>query len=284
MDTYELGPFRLDTHSGMLLRGTEPVALGGRAVALLRALVERPGALVSKDALIKAAWPGQVVEDSNLPVQIAALRRALSEAPGGDRWIETMPRRGYRFVGPVVAEAENSATAAPPQVAAPRDAAAIEHDEAERRQITAFSCELVGIGVGAGETGLEDVREAAGAFQQSSRPSWRGRVIVGTGGVKGCDRRHTVKTDGNDTRAIAKSSGSGGFTAVHLKPAGSQELPFVAEQSPNAVGPTMALRAERSRATAPTAGLPASLREIGRLVRHLQRTAELTDWSDVVGA
>jgi TolB-like protein/DNA-binding winged helix-turn-helix (wHTH) protein len=178
MDTYELGPFRLDTHSGILLRGTEPVVLGGRAVALLRALVERPGVLVSKDTLIEAVWPGQAVEDSNLPVQIAALRRALDEAPGGDRWIETMPRRGYRFVGPVVAGEKNSITAAPP-VAAPRDAAPIRHDEAERRQITALSCDLLGVGTEAGGTGLEDLREAVGAFQQSTRPSWRGRVILG---------------------------------------------------------------------------------------------------------
>ncbi len=179
MGTYELGPFRLDTHSGLLLRGSEPVALGRRAVALLQALVERPGALVSKDALIEAAWPGQVVEDSNLPAQIAALRRALGEAPGGDRWIETMPRRGYRFVGPVVTEKENSVAAALAQVDAPRNVAPIRDDEAERRQITALSCERVGVGAGAGGADLEDLREAAGAFQQSSRRSWRGRVIVG---------------------------------------------------------------------------------------------------------
>jgi TolB-like protein/DNA-binding winged helix-turn-helix (wHTH) protein len=179
MGTYELGPFRLDTHSGLLLRGSEPVALGRRAVALLQALVERPGALVSKDALIEAAWPGQVVEDSNLPAQIAALRRALGEAPGGDRWIETMPRRGYRFVGPVVARERDSVTAAPPQLNALREPAPIRDSEAERRQTTALSCELLGVEAEASSTGLEELREAAGAFQQSSRPSWRVRVIVG---------------------------------------------------------------------------------------------------------
>ena len=52
---YTLGPFRLDTRDNLLLRGSEPLALGRRALALLRALVERPGALVSKDALIEAA-------------------------------------------------------------------------------------------------------------------------------------------------------------------------------------------------------------------------------------
>ena len=166
MDIYDLGPFRLDTPNGVLLHGSEPVALGGRAVALLRALIEKPGALVSKDVLIEAAWPSQAVEDSNLPVQIAALRRALGKAPGGDRWIETMPRRGYRFVGPVVAREENSITAVPSQVDAPRDAAPILHGEAERRSITALACELVGAGAGAGGTDLEDLRETIEDFRR----------------------------------------------------------------------------------------------------------------------
>ena len=103
MTIKSLGPFRLDTEGGLLLHGTEPVPLGQRAVALLRVLVEQPGALVSKEALIEAAWPRQIVEDGNLSVQISRLRRALGGAPGGDRWIETMARRGYRFIGPVAA-------------------------------------------------------------------------------------------------------------------------------------------------------------------------------------
>src|SRR5215813_2075052 len=99
--TYTFGPFRLDAEAQVLFRGAEPVALGQRAVALLGVLLERPGDLVPKDALIEAAWSGLAVEESNLTVQIAALRRALGEEPGGERWIETLPRRGYRFVGPV---------------------------------------------------------------------------------------------------------------------------------------------------------------------------------------
>jgi adenylate cyclase len=120
---HDLGPFRLDTQDDLLFRGAEPVTLGRRAIALLRALVERPGALVSKDALIEAAWTGQAVEESNLTVQIAALRRVLGEAPGGDRWIETMPRRGYRFVGPVVTEPQRGVTVVPAQVDTMRDLA-----------------------------------------------------------------------------------------------------------------------------------------------------------------
>src|SRR5580693_9557685 len=116
MPIHALGPFRLDTQAHLLLRDSAPVALGRRAIALLRTLVERPGALVSKDELLEAAWPGRAVEESNLPVQIAALRRVLGEAPGGDRWIETMAGRGYRFIGPVLTEMEQGATAAPPRV------------------------------------------------------------------------------------------------------------------------------------------------------------------------
>jgi TolB-like protein len=100
---HQLGPFRLDAKAELLFHDNEPVALGQRAVALLRVLVERAGAPVSKDALIAAAWAGLAVEESNLTVQIAALRRVLEEVSGGGQWIETLPRRGYRYVGPVVA-------------------------------------------------------------------------------------------------------------------------------------------------------------------------------------
>jgi DNA-binding winged helix-turn-helix (wHTH) protein len=115
--SYNFGPFRLDADAEALFRGTEPVALGRRGVALLRALVERPGALISKDALIEAAWPGLVVEQSNLTVQIAALRRLLKETPGEHR-IDTLPRRGYRFVGPVAMET-NGRTGVAATVSAP---------------------------------------------------------------------------------------------------------------------------------------------------------------------
>ena len=111
--TYEFGPFRLDTDTEILFRGVQPIVLGQRAVALLRLLLERAGAPVSKDALFEAAWPGLAVEDSNLTVQIAALRRVFDEAGGDSNWIETMPRRGYRYVGPAVATG-GSPAAAPP--------------------------------------------------------------------------------------------------------------------------------------------------------------------------
>ncbi|HET7879727.1 MAG TPA: winged helix-turn-helix domain-containing tetratricopeptide repeat protein [Acetobacteraceae bacterium] len=119
MAIYELGPFRLDTQHDLLFHSGQPLAPGRRAVALLRTLVERRGTLVSKETLFDAAWPGQSVEESNMTVQIAALRRALSVAPGGDRWIETMPRRGYRYVGPVVTTQEDMLEPAPESATVP---------------------------------------------------------------------------------------------------------------------------------------------------------------------
>lgn len=95
-----LGPYQIDPVAKLLLRAGTPVALGPRAVAVLQALVARPGLLVTKEELFRAAWPGLSVEDSNLTVQVAALRRALANGVS-DRWIETLPRRGYRYVGPI---------------------------------------------------------------------------------------------------------------------------------------------------------------------------------------
>src|SRR6476620_4366531 len=77
MALYAFGPFRLDVAAGILFRGAEPVALGQRAIALLQILVEGGGNPISKDRLIESAWPGLAIEESNLPVQIAALRRVL---------------------------------------------------------------------------------------------------------------------------------------------------------------------------------------------------------------
>jgi TolB-like protein len=117
---YAFGPFRLDVQGETLFRDTDPVALSKRAVALLRILVQRAGAPVSKNVLIEAVWPGLAVEDSYLTVQIAALRRALGEVPDGEGWITTLPRRGYRFVGPAVTKSEALVPATPTVDAAMR--------------------------------------------------------------------------------------------------------------------------------------------------------------------
>jgi len=98
---YELGELRLDPEARVLTRSGAPVTLGARAVAVLAALVGRANEYVPKAEIMDAAWPGLVVEEANLAVQISAIRRALAQVVGGEGWIETLARRGYRFVGPV---------------------------------------------------------------------------------------------------------------------------------------------------------------------------------------
>src|SRR5215469_12211154 len=98
---YELGPFRLDAVARVLTHAGSAVPLGARGVAVLTALVSRANEYVEKAAILDAAWPGLVVEEANLAVQISAIRRALSTVPGSEGWIETLARRGYRSVGPV---------------------------------------------------------------------------------------------------------------------------------------------------------------------------------------
>src|SRR5262249_16992386 len=138
-----------------LFRGAEPVDLGRRAVALLCALTERPGAVVSKDALIAAAWSDVAVEESNLTVQISALRRAL----GGDGWIETLPRRRYPFVGPAVTGH------GPGGEVEEREPGRWLQTAAERRQLTVMSCELVGAAVQPSGMDLEEFWSVIGAYQ-----------------------------------------------------------------------------------------------------------------------
>ena len=88
------GSFLLDCSRGTLTRDGAPVPLGQRALAVLAALAETPGRTVTKEALLARAWPDTIVEEGNLTVQVAALRKAL----GGDQdWILTVPRIGYRF-------------------------------------------------------------------------------------------------------------------------------------------------------------------------------------------
>jgi DNA-binding winged helix-turn-helix (wHTH) protein len=96
-ERYAFGRFRLDPASGELRREGAKVALGQRAIALLTALLEADGQPVGKDALLDAAWPGTVVEEGNLTVQIAALRKTLGTRSDGEDWIVTVPRLGYRL-------------------------------------------------------------------------------------------------------------------------------------------------------------------------------------------
>ena len=96
--SYEFGRFRLNVAERVLLRDGEPVPLTPKVFDILVALVENGGQVVSKDDLMKRVWPSTYVEEGNLTQNISLLRKALGETPGGAQFIETVPRRGYRFV------------------------------------------------------------------------------------------------------------------------------------------------------------------------------------------
>src|SRR5262249_42471335 len=98
---YEFGPFRLDYAERRLLRDGEPVALTPMALETLVALIERRGRLVEKEELLKTLWPDSFVEEHNLANNVSILRKALGEAQNTARYIETVPKRGYRFVAEV---------------------------------------------------------------------------------------------------------------------------------------------------------------------------------------
>ena len=98
---FAFGTFVLDMQRGALMREGRRVTIGHKGLLLLHALVRAPMQVVSKSALMEAAWPAAVVEESNLSVQIAALRKMLGSQPEGSEWIATVPRAGYRFAGRV---------------------------------------------------------------------------------------------------------------------------------------------------------------------------------------
>src|SRR5687767_12801036 len=101
---FAFGPFVLDSGQGVLCEHGAPVAIGAKGLALLQALVEARGQVVAKATLMDAAWPNASVEESNLSVQIAALRRRLRASPHPEEWIATFPRVGYRFAGSLTVE------------------------------------------------------------------------------------------------------------------------------------------------------------------------------------
>src|ERR1700722_3434159 len=108
------GPYRLLAAQRLLVEGDRPVRLGSRAFDILATLVERAGEVVGKEQLIARAWPQTFVEESNLKIQMSALRRALGDGQRGNRYILTVPGRGYNFVAPVRREVATLASPAPP--------------------------------------------------------------------------------------------------------------------------------------------------------------------------
>lgn len=113
----DFGPFRLDESARVLLRRNDIVPLAVKAFEILAYLVRHHGKVISKEALMKHVWPDCFVEENNLSQNVSALRRALSDDPEKPKYIETIPRRGYRFIGEI--REQPSVNAATPETPAP---------------------------------------------------------------------------------------------------------------------------------------------------------------------
>jgi DNA-binding winged helix-turn-helix (wHTH) protein/TolB-like protein len=98
--TFSFGPFRYDAEQRLLYRDEEVVLLAPKTIDTLQILLEHRGKILEKGELMKLVWPDTTVEEIGLARNISILRKALGEQPGGDSYIETVPRRGYRFVAP----------------------------------------------------------------------------------------------------------------------------------------------------------------------------------------
>jgi predicted ATPase/DNA-binding winged helix-turn-helix (wHTH) protein len=112
------GPYRLYPRRQLLLEGDRPLRLGSRALDILTLLASRPGELISKEELVARVWPKTFVEEGNLRVHIAALRRALGDGRTGDRYVVTVPGRGYRFIA-AVTPIDEERPAGPPELPMP---------------------------------------------------------------------------------------------------------------------------------------------------------------------
>src|SRR6266481_3430535 len=106
---YAFGSYRLDSVERVLRRDGQPVTLPPKDLETLLVLVERAGHIVEKEELLEKVWPGVFVEEGNLARHVFNLRQVLGDSPDGRKYIETIPKRGYRFVAAVHAESEPAA-------------------------------------------------------------------------------------------------------------------------------------------------------------------------------
>lgn len=107
---YAFGPYQLEAEERVLLRDGQPVTLPPKDLETLLALVEKAGHIVEKEELLEKVWPGVFIEEGNLSRHIFNLRQVLGDSPDGRKYIETVPRRGYRFVASVRKDGETTAS------------------------------------------------------------------------------------------------------------------------------------------------------------------------------
>jgi len=127
--SYEFGPFRVDAVNHLLLRNGQVVPLKPKVFDTLVALVENRGRVLGKDELMEMLWPDSFVEESNLTQTIYMLRKALGEGPDDHHYVETIPKRGYRFLAAVRQSGEGTNLATKEELSATGERDDAEHAE-----------------------------------------------------------------------------------------------------------------------------------------------------------
>ena len=185
----EFPPFRLDTVNQCLFRGDgvaeERIPLAPKAFDVLRYLVEHPGRLVPHDELLEALWPKTHVQPEVLKSHIAAIRAVLGDDARKPIFIETMSRRGYRFIAPVTdgASASGAAASRPARVLVGRDDALAQLDQCLRRMSKTGERQIVFVTgePGIGKTGVADAFIDRAADESPDIRLARGQCIEGYG-------------------------------------------------------------------------------------------------------
>lgn len=159
----EFGPYRLDVALSRVERGEDIIPVPPKAFDLLLLLARNPDRILSKAELMETLWPKTFVEEANLTQHIYTLRKALGDRPGGEPYIETIPRRGYRLAAAVreVHADRSAAVAAPPTMTAvppspPREVVPVVH-EGERKRATVLHCAIANAGAVAERLGTVEL-------------------------------------------------------------------------------------------------------------------------------
>jgi DNA-binding winged helix-turn-helix (wHTH) protein/Flp pilus assembly protein TadD len=154
--SYKFGPFLVDGGAYRLLRDGQNIPLSPKIIDLVLFLAARPSVLVSKDDLFRALWPDVAVTDNALTQAVSELRQALGDDPANPKFVQTVARRGYRFIAPVEAVVPASAAVTPPEPPAPQmpTVAVIDFDNVSR------DASLAWLSSGIAETVTNDLRAA----------------------------------------------------------------------------------------------------------------------------
>ena len=158
---YEFGAFRLDPAERRLLRHERPVPLTPKCFDLLVIFVENSGHLIGKEELIERLWPNQIVEEANLSFNISTLRKALGQGSNGEPFIETVPKKGFRFVAHLEERLEEQGLPSRLKQASGLVSDTEETRRSKLRYVLAVSLVILLAGVVAGSFYWRSQREAA---------------------------------------------------------------------------------------------------------------------------